>query len=645
MLNIVTLLFSEKKKSVNKYLFLILFGLASFSWSQDSAALPICADEYPQYSNIGYIVINIEFDSTCPAGGNRKYTIIEARSSSYSDVCQQSDIPTGYVITGKGRHSNCATIGEGVTVDIKTVSGSVMDVCDGSPIPGGWVVSRVQQTSACNSGITLGTGPGYRIIIPDGSSNYICQISGTSIPAGWVITKRDLHADCAISSSTSGARTQIRTPSNNLNVCDGSTLPTGYVFNSYNSSTSGCGYGGVTSGPGWKILEVTGTSSIRVCNTTEPYLPTGWVIIEKKNYIQCDNKVGATIIKPTSGSYWVCDGSPLPAGFVITARANNLNQCEYITGASRRGQQIELPTSRTLVCLGSPVPEGWAFTASGQYAQCNEDIGTGVGYWIEPIPSEGAVVCWGPGLQIPTGMVITAIDTYSQCNNSIGGYTLKTPATGGVSTDVCQGSPIPDGFIISGYKNSYPLCGNTELGFTIREPDTVGSSTACLGSPIPLGYVVSAVSSYQQCSGALSSQGFTIILPDGEGPFTVCHTTSVPQGMVIIAEGVASQCSVTSSGTGFTIVFPKPKGLTIVCNTSPLPAGYVVEGAASAPNCTGGGGRSIRPLVALIDPDEFINPEVDVVPGSVPAVSYDCSNVTPQGGVLAGAAANSAQCP
>lgn len=630
--------------------------LAGSLWASSASALTICGYDYTEkpsvsnsYANQGYIVLRVQ-SSTCTTGA--RYDIVLPTLSQYATVCDiaATKIPNGYAITARSETSNCSKdLNPRSSYTLTKISGSSMIVCDGTKVPSGWVITRRSTYNQCSKNI--GGGPGQLIVKAVNSNYIICDDVNLIIPPGYVITRKSSTSSCAFGSNSTGPSMTISVVTGtSIWTCDSTSLslPAGYVFNEYRSSLSGCGSGG-TSGPAWKLVQVQGSGPILSCKTTDPFLPLGWVITERKIYTQCDNRVGATIRKPSSGTLNVCDGSPLPPGFVITARRSTFSQCAYTTGASKYGYTIQLPTNGLVVCEGSPVPDGWGFNSSGPYAQCNPNIGTSLGYKIFSIPPEGAVVCWADGANVPTGMVIVGIDDYPQCNSTLGGhtgYTLKTPQGGGVSTDVCLGSTIPSGFVLSQYKSSYPLCGNLQQGFTIRQPSVSGNTIVCVGSPVPVGYVVSAISNYAQCSGSLSNQGFTIFQPSGSGPFTVCYTSSIPVGMVIIAEGVAAQCSASSSsGTGFTIAFPNATGTTVICNTSPIPTGFENVGATSAPNCTGGGGRIIRPIVTAINPAEFVNSEINVVPGTVPAESYQCNNTAVQGGFLQGASANLASCP
>jgi len=69
-------------------------------------------------------------------------------------------------------------------------------------------------------------------------------------------------------------------------------------------------------------------------------------------------------------------------------------------------------------------------------------------------------------------------------------------------TVVCQGSPIPEGFVIIAAGRSTTCPGGSPEAlntYTIKKPAVV--EIVCLGSPIPAGYVVERIGSSSRCPG------------------------------------------------------------------------------------------------------------------------------------------------
>lgn len=69
-------------------------------------------------------------------------------------------------------------------------------------------------------------------------------------------------------------------------------------------------------------------------------------------------------------------------------------------------------------------------------------------------------------------------------------------------TIVCQGSTIPEGFVIiaAGRSTTCPGASPETLNtYTIKKPAVV--EIVCLGSPIPAGYVVERTGSSSRCPG------------------------------------------------------------------------------------------------------------------------------------------------
>jgi len=679
-------------KRLSKYIFslLVLFFLLL---GNESSAETVCPDQYPGKASQGFIVIGIDEYSSCSQ--NRRYTIIKATNSSYTNVCDVSSYPSDYLITRRGRHTNCSAFGEGATFDINKITSTTlpMDVCDGQTVPAGWVVTKREQHNNCYSGPGIGEGPRMTIRIPSGSYQDICNPS--VVPSGWVVTKRGQTSDCYAGPGIgTGPMERIKPPANNMRVCDPSILPAGFVFSNFSASAYGCGYSGAGSGAGWTISQVKGTGPIRVCNTLEPNLPIGWVITERKKYTQCNGQVGAVIKVPSSsGTTRVCGNSPVPTGFVITKKLFD-NRCAATSAGSKYAFDIRIPsiTSRTFVCDGS-VPAGWGFTGSNNYSDCLAGFGSALGYYIEPLATDGMVVCSVNGV-VSTGpdMLVTKIGNYSQCPGGIG-YTLNNPARDGSETAICSATSlnggnklVPDGFIISRYESTYSNCGSLQKGYTIKIPSNTVSSIACAGSPIPIGFAIHSINNYSVCSGGITDQGFQVKLLAAGGVDTVCEGSPIPDSYVITnidnsfacdsVTGIAYTISIPSqinqtvacdltrpipegfvtlsienlavcgaggsTALGRIIGFPNPSGTTVICDTA-IPLGYeLVSNYSSRPECNGGSAIEIQPIGGAVIPVEFINKEPDV---PAQAVNYICGDIPSYVGFLRGASTNQATCP
>lgn len=685
--------------------FILLSVLLSISNESIAATIsPMCSEDYVNNSTVindaGNVILSVYVDTDCTFSSTRYEFYDAANSSSSVKACDKNSlIPDGLVIIAKGESLNCskATASYAPTKTVTKVSGNSMTVCDGSVIPEGWfIIERFSGYANCSK--YPSGGPAMRIQKATNSSYpIVCDAAELSLPAGYVITKKFSHGDCSYGPNISdlGPAMSIQIPSStSLWVCEGSMPPAGYVYSQYDSSYADCAIGTGSSGPAWLLTKLQGNGSVIACNYDPSFIPTGWIITEKQQYSQCNGSIGYTI-KLGQNNDIACASSTLPEGFVITERLNN-QDCAHTSGASTHAFKIYLPDESTyntpiFVCGGSDVPAGWVYNSSADSYNCSSTSGqSSLSFYILPLSSVSgaATVCIADGFTIPNNWIVTGINTSSYCSaNALGSYQIE-PARNG---EVCHPTTVPDGYIISAFNGNYFSCNGFESrGFSILEL-TGTLEIACVSSPIPEGYGFNQGGTVSQCDDPRAGgQGFEVHLLNPEGDqicagspippqyvvtnifkYTGCNSVddlaysikvpaigentlacyaptigAIPEGLVVVESGLYTACSTDLMPRPGSIVAYPEDGL-LICSGTAIPYGYVVTGTpVTNSNCVGGNAIRIEEIPVPKSPTEFINPEADVVPGSVPAVNYQCgSSISPFANYLNNANKNTANCP
>jgi hypothetical protein len=676
---------------------LVLCIVASvWGMSVSARANVVCAGEaYPD----GDVITGVVFD-TPECGSAAQFTTTHPPDDGRTtDVCLPSPIPPGFVIVPNFGHLASATcfntlgtpeLYRRIRVPPSTTSG--IDACDGS-LEGPTLVRVAEHASmsgCANRGAEAGTGKGWHVALPRTSgATSVCF--GSNVPPDYVIVARN-PANQTCDTGGSGFDVMLPKPTGSTTVCSGTPVPDGYTFNSISNSKTHCGFDGLA-GPGFDIFLAADGDTVCTQNPPAGFvitaqaavaptqcagqpgyflssLPTpghslqacdlgapaaGVLLTARGARLGCPLSKGRSYFTPDgNGPYGVCTDSFIPDGFVITSRTTNAF-CGP-NGTSGRGMALQVPsaTGATVLCATSdpiegpvsPIPLGFAIT-SGLFAQTA--CGGAPGYTVSALSDNGdQVVC---SLNIPSDFVVTAAYTPEpRCSGSPLspqlGYRVARPAQDGSPTAACDITPLPANFVITG-RGGATFCsgaGNNHE-YSIRLPSGTSSDAAlsvCSGSHVPAGYIISAHPSFVQgCSvTGGSGPGFAIKVPLETGD-TACADSPIPANFVITANNVTSQ---SCGGPGRAIKIPSPTGNTVVCANSPIPDGFHTTGSVTSATCGSGGALNLAPSPTGLDPTPFVDPEPPVSgPPTFP--QPQCSTTSPGGGLLNGAAKNTALCP
>lgn len=609
--------------------------------------------------NSGNLVTRCSF--TGGGGGSYRTIKVLAGFDSYERVCTPTIVPSGWVVSDKTYFSNCN--GAAFSINSWTLRkpwASTIVVCAESTVPAGYVITHRGTSSSCAN---QGAYTGSTITITNSFTNgqRICGGTNGVVPPGYVITYRWAnHSDCGgpayqiwlISRLTSGQQ-----------ICNGPyglVIPNGFFITQRNVIYSRC-----ANQPGYTIATANPTG-MWICGGIVA-LPNNYVITSRvNNYSACGGPRYYIKIPSPSGEPTVCQGSPIPAGWGFTNFRSSYSGCGGYSAWA-----IGPIVSGSTICSNSTIPDGMVVTRVSSYPSyvCRSPLTDfTVAY---PHPTNEQDVCY-PTVTPPGYVIVRHRSTYSQCG-TFGGWTIQTPSQTG-ETLICQDSPIPEGFYVTRELSSVSQCGTVRSGYWISQITGDGPYILCNGSDIPPGYVIiSRGSNYAHCSAISSSSGFTIIRPTYSSTITtrVCDGTPYPEGFVIVSRTTNFNCRGGAwNDTAYNIKLPNSTGTTIICNHPevPVPAGYGVVATGPGNSCgiftdstimpnneippTSSPGQDPPPPTEPpppgtggVVPPEFIGTEPDVVPGSVPAVQYDCTQGTVNSGFATSARRNGASCP
>lgn len=649
------------------------FGFLSSSGTGSGTSMNICDYQYDEYKSQGYVITDkLNGQNGC----NITYRIEKDLPASGKWACDGSVIPENYVVTQRGTSSNCKlyigqtgyayyvrkpyensttqicplgyAIPEGYVINQKgtssycdkpdvagddgytyyivrpnTSAGVYTTMCDGTPaVPDGFAIVESGTYSECRG--TQTQGYGKRITVPRSTGQWVCE--GSAVPSGYVVTeKRGNYYQC---SNKRALHIQVPSPGSSLRVCDSTKVPDGFVIRETGDYYQ-CAYSGTA--PGYFIGPLVQGEANLVCEGFP--IPSGYVIQEKKTAYQCRYNRAWVITQPNPNGQYICDSQVVPPGFVIT-NIDSSSSCAYSGSAIRKRIKVPQIGETLVVCDGSPIPEGFGYRRQGSYAQCSVS-GSGVGYQIGAI-QPGYSYCASSNYNIPKGFVISSIDSSYLCD----GYanTLSYPPASG-SMKVCNGSPMPDGYVLTA-RGGYSECG-TVGGFTISIP--AAGQDVCVGSPVPEGFAVSTVKTLSVC-GSGTGNAFTLINISGNGPYYVCQNSDVPEGYVITSTGTYLQCN-AQNGAGMVIEKIDSSGTMTICSESTVPSGYrIFETIHNYADCdtNGSGTAYVIKYVPSVLPAEFVNEEPNGFPSEAPA--YLCGGEPSLTGFIAGAQNNQANC-
>ncbi len=450
-----------------------------------------------------------------------------------------------------------------------------------------------------------------------GQAASICssEYNPTYSDLGYVITYRDKP----LSGCTKYTITEPSKNGSATRACQNSVIPAGFITVD-KGNRSDCPY--------YSMIEYIQDSSPQETVCRDSYIPPNWVVTLTRNGSDCDDEDMMKIENAVDRSYRICgqpnndgwvsttggQGFKIPLGYSIVAKGLNEGDCEpnaypFSNGAytdiekfdgspmcNIPGQQIPLNYVITSIASNSGcgasglltlydvtrsgfsstwslcdlagrsriVPDGFIVSDTGTYDNCSVS-GTGSGYKLTAV-FNGAIVC--DKLYLPPNYVITAVDKFtSRCNGNVG-YKIHIAEE---DLEVCQGSPIPDGW---GYTASgmYDACGvglSDGFGYVIGPIED--GSTVCGSTTVPTGWVIlSNTNSSIPCGGA----AMTIGLPESSGTTDICFGSVIPEGYVkVMVKTSYSNCT----GNGMTIKQPDPVGDTFICADSPIPDGFFVS--------------------------------------------------------------------
>lgn len=153
-----------------------------------------------------------------------------------TEICDNQGIPAGQAVVRRFTGNSCRGLNGSYGYATRTVKPLVspMQVCRETNIPQGWVVTSMATTTNCiNSTFTSFARETWTISVPT-SPMRVC--SRTVIPAGYVVTGAATDANCAHADFSSGyAGYDIKIPGQfEQVVCSWSPIPPGYsITNSF----------------------------------------------------------------------------------------------------------------------------------------------------------------------------------------------------------------------------------------------------------------------------------------------------------------------------------------------------------------------------------------------------------------------------
>jgi hypothetical protein len=576
---------------------LVLFSSSSLAVSLacdvDQAAIQALFSE-------GMVPFDDETSSSC-ALNNIRYKFKNATSASRacSPPTTKSLLPDGTIVDGWD--PNACDTGLDGAYEIRQASSSSHTVCSlSSPVPSTYIVTKHNI-----SGGNCRTGDQMKIEIP-GAIDYMCQIS-TPVPPGYIVTEIRSSSDCT------GSQLKIEVPvaSKSYTVCAASPVPPGYGYYGVGSYAK-CSSSG--SGPGYKIRPVTGTTET-LCARSVNDIPAGYLVTSFPS-AELDCSSGSTVkvtklssVSGTIRAYELGGLETLPTGYVIIRRGSSGGDDWY---------DIKIPSGSTRICQGSSLPNGYAIFGQGSSSSlCGSSTPT---YFDIDLLSGNGPITICANHSVPNGYVITErkSSAVSECP-SPGGYVVVKPSTTpGNETLMCDSGQhvIPENFVIVEKKN-YSVCKvgvGSSPGTKITKPSNTSDTPVCQGSPIPNGFIVKNTGTSSRCGTLPIGSTVIIGIADGPGPYSVCSLVDLPVDYIITSSTTAGVCN----GTTYTMKLPD-SGQTQICSISPIPDNYVIVGKSTLGSCAIGndyiiqlpdpsGLTAVCSIPARPIPTGFINP-------------------------------------
>lgn len=531
-----------------------------------------------------------------------KIKIPSSSPGTHSWDCQTPihSLPEGFVITKYDKISSCrtSTTSTGLALRVTVPKTNVnTTVCQNSPIPAGFAYFASGSYSGCGTTGT-GSGPGFKIGPVSGNTATICGRESDDIPPGYVVNSISDYGDCEGSYQSWSLKKPSTSGTTSACTIGGEYLmPSGFVITKRNNNSSCDG------NPGYIVKKPSGSSQF-ICQAT-PTIPDGWAVQSTGTHTNCSASGSgpSAIIVPTTGDgpYSICANTPIPSGFVINKEVNLWN-C-----TNSRGWTVLRPSevrgAETVVCSSfneANIPSGYVITERDNYSQCPR---IGQGYKVsKPVLSGDTVTCLGSSL--PDGFAVTAEDSYSQCglgSNSGPGSTISA-ISGNGPFYLCAGSSIPDGYVVTGNEETISSCGGG-YGVEIKLADPTMSMAICEGSPIPDDFIVYEFDNNTKCG---FDRGLKIKVPTQSGSTFVCDQfTVIPDGYVKIpgSDDDSTSCSYSGVGASYMItlssnqviptpfvnveadVSSKPVDPVVSCPTHPVSSGLIGNAAKNQDGC------------------------------------------------------------
>lgn len=571
----------------------------------------------------GYVVTQVQLESSCnnsvawtirvPAGGTSQTRICGTIGP--SNFVSGFNVPEGYVVTSRNQSSSaCATSGTAIEWRIRLPSATgVTAICPlvtSVPIPTGYVVTRDTRTSSACSG---GIGQSNRQLEIRPASDGLWTCNGyTGIPDGFASIGTSTNV-----SSCSGNATRIGIPQNNSLVCGAGDAPAGFVKTEILTATT------CNSSLGFRVRQLSTIGNTQIVNVCGSFstAPDGFIVTEVLTSTSCSiSGLGNAfrIRRPsTTGNSNTCS-SNFPDGYGVVAVNNSANCSNSGSGIN---YVIQPFVNGSIYCsaFDTPLPTGWVVTRRSSSNNCSAGSGSGFNMTIGLPNATGITnICENDANNIPDGYVLIRQVGTTVCGSLSEAFVIRQPFTNGETT-ICAVSPLPSDFIRvqTGINNSQCPFDSADV---IRPINVGGTFNICPGSPIPDGFVVIAKPSSTACPPFGSI--LTITQAVTSGTMNVCSDSPLPTGFVIYR--IASSVNQCDQEVGF----PNPTGTTATC--SQPPEGFIIIGTVNSSACGGLDANLIVPADLLL-PSEFVDPINNVVPGTVPAINYDCGS-TPQNG-------------
>lgn len=285
---------------------------------------------------------------TSPAFAQDGGQVLAAQASS---VCQNSDIPTGWVVTSVSTATNnpCYPLAQ---YQIAQPTGQTFPACFITSTPAGWTVTHIS-----NFGNPCGSNQPETLTKVSGSSMSVCSNDpANNVPPGWAITAVSAPGGACDNYQVWVVRVISGT---SMSVCANTPIPSGWVVTQVTATNGPC-----ANNQGYTIQVLTGTTA-SICSATNQ-VPQGWLVISVtgSGNITCQNFEQFTVSQLSGtdmSGCWVGSAN-LPSYWVVESISNH-GSVSCVNFQNMTVHHLGVYETTAVVCDGATqVPSDWMVT-------------------------------------------------------------------------------------------------------------------------------------------------------------------------------------------------------------------------------------------------------------------------------------------